>query len=138
MKRILALLLTSVCSQTFTSFITPSVEATKTPLAADGFRCMHAGSSPPYPWTSFDVRAVGGALTVTVDDGNTGNPALRTWCWNMNIENDVTVDIYYQTLGARELHQSEAREAQAIGTWLNPHMVRSPIKGSPTTTISAR
>ena len=84
---------------------------------------MHAGSSPSYPWTNFDVRSVGGALTVTVDDGNTGNPGSRTWCWNMAEDNDVTVDIYYQTLGARELHQSEAREAQAIGPWLNPHMV---------------
>jgi hypothetical protein len=81
MKRILALLLTSVWGQTFTSFVTPSVGPSKGPVAdvPGGFRCMNRGSSPAYSWTNHDVRWVGGVLTVSLDDGNTGNPAFRDW-----------------------------------------------------------
>ena len=98
---------------------------------------MNRGSTPAYSWTNFDVRAVGGSLTVTIDDGNSGDPRFRDWCWNMDPENDEIVDIYYQRLGARELRGvvegsdavvetgAAAREAQAIGPWLNPYMVRA-------------
>ena len=64
---------------------------------------MNRGSTPAYSWTNFDVRAVGGSLTVTIDDGNSGDPRFRDWCWNMDPENDEIVDIYYQRLGARVL-----------------------------------
>ena len=98
---------------------------------------MNSGSTPAYSWTNFDVRAVGGALTVTIDDGNSGDPRFRTFCWNMDPENDEIVDMYYEQLGARVLRGVEdaaaapaeagasvARQAQAMGQWLNPHMVR--------------
>ena len=143
-KRVfIALLLGARAQDSFTAFITPSVAPTKAPISppigSGGFRCMNRGSSPSYSWTNFDVRAVGGALTITIDDGNSGDPRFRDWCWNMDPENDEIVDIYYQRLGARALRgvdevapadavgeASAARQAQAIGPWLNPFMVRVP------------
>jgi hypothetical protein len=123
----------------FTAFVTPSVAPSKAPIsppiADGGFRCMNRGSEPPYAWTNFDVRAVGGALTVTIDDGSPGS-ASRTWCWNMDPANDEVVDIYYTALGGRALAAveqgaHEARQAQAMGQWLNPHMVRFFPYGHP-------
>ena len=142
-KRVLIALLVVARAQqdSFTSFVTPSVAPSKAPIsppiADGGFRCMNRGSTPAYSWTNFDVRAVGGTLTVTIDDANSGDPRFRTFCWNMDPENDEIVDMYYEQLGARvlrgvedaaaapaEAEASVARQAQALGQWLNPHMVR--------------
>lgn len=95
---------------------------------------MNRGSSPSYSWTNHDVRWVGGVLTVTLDDGNSGDPAFRDWCWNMDEKNEEAVQIFYTQLGARERELGDAanvvggsavappRQAQAIGPWLNPYM----------------
>lgn len=79
--RVIALLLVTAAGQSSAPIASPAVSPSMAPLAGGAWRCMNRGSSPAYTWTNYLVSWVGGALTVTVDDGNLANPTFRDfWC----------------------------------------------------------
>ena len=100
-------MIVAAAGQSVAPVTSPAASPSMAPLAGGAWRCMNRGSSPSYSWTNFLVSWVGGALTVTIDDGNLANPAFRDWCWNMDPANDEPVKIFYQQLGGRQLGASE-------------------------------